>query len=65
LCLTVAKRRVLFADFDQTNERVSPAQAETLVQPVCDCFVKGTFLIHGSPSVERDLDKTSSLSISE
>src|SRR6202035_3152480 len=34
-----------------------PAQAKTLVQSVCDRFVKATFLIHGSPSVERDLDK--------
>src|ERR1700732_3002596 len=57
LRLTVAKRPVLFADFYQTNEHVLPAQAETLVQSVCDCFIKGTFLIHGSPSIERDLDK--------
>src|SRR6266404_3397556 len=57
LRLTVAKRPVLFADFNQTNEHVLPAHAETLVQSVCDCFVKGTFLIHGSPSIERDLDK--------
>src|SRR6266404_1958836 len=57
LRLTVAKRPVLFADFYQTNEHVLPAQAETLVSSVCDCFVKGTFLIHGSPSIERDLDK--------
>ena len=34
----------------------SLGQAETLVQSVCDCFVKGTFLIHGSPSIECDLD---------
>jgi hypothetical protein len=26
------------------------------VQSVCDRFVKGTFLIHGSPSIERELD---------
>jgi hypothetical protein len=51
LCLSVAKRPVLFADFDQTNERVSPEQAETLVQSVCDCFVKGTFLIHARPAL--------------
>src|ERR1700737_395865 len=57
LRLTVAKRPVLFRDFNQTNEHVLPAQAETLVQSVCDCFVEGTFLIHGSPSIERDLDK--------
>src|SRR5260221_751738 len=57
LRLTVAKRPVLFADFYQTNEHVLTAQAETLVQSVCDCFVKGTFLIHGSPTIERDLDK--------
>src|ERR1700732_2308705 len=57
IALTVAKRPVLFADFNQTNERILPAQAETLVQSVCDCFVKGTFLIHGSPSIERDLDE--------
>src|SRR2546425_12164786 len=59
LRLTVPKRPVLFADFNQTNEHVLPAQAETLVQSVCDCFVKGTFLIHGSPSIERDLDTLS------
>jgi hypothetical protein len=57
LRLTVAKRPVLFADLNQTNEHVFPAQAETLVQSVCDCFVKGTLLVHGSPSIERDLDK--------
>src|SRR5260370_41376507 len=57
LRLTVAKRPVLFADFNQTNEHVFPAQAETLVHAVCDCFGKGTVLIHGSPSIERDLDK--------
>jgi hypothetical protein len=27
------------------------------VQSVCDRFVKGTFLIHGSPSTERELDR--------
>ena len=27
------------------------------MQSVCDRFVKGTFLIHGSPSIERELDK--------
>jgi hypothetical protein len=27
------------------------------VQSVCDRFVKGAFLIHGSPSIERELDK--------
>src|SRR6202171_3393501 len=54
---TIAKRPVLFADFYQTNEHVLAAQAETVVQSVCDCFIKGTFLIHGSPSIERDLDK--------
>jgi DNA-3-methyladenine glycosylase I len=53
----VAKRPVLFADLNQTNEHVFPAQAETLVQSVCDCFVKGTLLVHGSPSIERELDK--------
>src|SRR6266436_6347778 len=57
LSLTVAKRPVLFADFNHTNEHVLAAQAQTLVEAVCDCFVKATFLIHGSPSVERDLDK--------
>jgi hypothetical protein len=31
------------------------------VQSVCDCFVKGTFLIHGSPSIERDLDTSISV----
>ena len=34
LRLTVAKRPVLFADFNQINEHVLPAQAETLVQSV-------------------------------
>ena len=27
------------------------------MQSVCDCFAKGTFLIHGSPSIKRELDK--------
>ena len=27
------------------------------MQSVCDRFVKGTFLIHGSPSIKCDLDK--------
>ena len=27
------------------------------MQSVCDRFVKGTFLIHGSPGIERELDK--------
>ena len=57
LRLTVAKRPVLFADFNQTNEHVLPAQAEALVQSVCDCLVKGALLIHGSSGIERDLDK--------
>ena len=57
LRLTVAKRPVLFADFNQTNEHVLPTQAEALVQSVCDCFVKGAFLINGSSGIERDLDK--------
>src|SRR5713226_5473162 len=57
LRLTVAKRPVLFPDFNQTYEHVLPAQAETLVQSVRDCFVKGTFQVYGSPGIERDLDK--------
>jgi hypothetical protein len=57
LRLTVAKRPVLFADFNQTNEYVFPAQAETLVQSVCDCFVEGALLIYSPPGIERDLDK--------
>src|SRR5437660_9663402 len=43
LRLTVAKRPVLFADFNQIDEHVLPAQAETLVQSVRDCFVKARF----------------------
>ena len=57
LGLTVAKRPVFFADFNQTNEHVLPTQAEAHVQSVRDCFVKGTLLVHGSPRIERDLDK--------
>src|SRR2546425_1029812 len=57
LRLTVAKRPVLFADFNQIDEHVLPAQAQTLVQSVRNCFVKGTFLVHGSPGIERDLHK--------
>jgi hypothetical protein len=57
LRLTVTKRPVLFADFNQTNQHVLPAQAKTLVQSVRDYFVKGTLLVDGSPGVECDLDK--------
>jgi hypothetical protein len=57
LGLTVAKRPVLFADFNQTNEHVLPAQAEALVQSVRDGFVKGGLLVDGSPGIERDLNE--------
>src|SRR5882757_1390642 len=57
LGLTVAKRPVLFADFNQTNEHVLPAQAEALVQSVRDGSVKGRLLVDGSPGIERDLNE--------